>query len=173
MLIRLVLFCVSLLVLAGCSKPVPPTLTPKSATVKSVTAEGIQVALTIDVDNPNDIPLSAQSVKAKVTLADKVELGEVEVDTKVSVAAKSHKEIVAPLEVKWSDVSSIAMLAAANDTIPFTVDGTAAVGVKDAHIDVHFDVPFKAHGSVTREQLVEITNKALPKLPVLQLPQMK
>jgi hypothetical protein len=102
-----------------------------------------------------------------VTLADSVELGEVEVDTKVSVGAKSHKEIVAPLEVKWSDVSSIAMLAAAHETIPFTVDGTAAIGVNDPHFEAHFNVPFKAHGSVTRDQLVEITNKALPKLPGL------
>ena len=171
MLARILVLALSLLFLPSCSKPVAPTLTPKNATVKAVTPEGIQVALTIDVDNPNDIPLSAQSVKAKVTLADKVELGEVEVDTKVSVGAKSHKEVVAPLEVKWTDVSSIAMLAATNDTIPFTVDGTAAIGVKDAHIDVHFNVPFKAHGSVTREQLVEITDKALPKLPVL--PQLK
>ena len=173
MLARLLVLVLSLLLLPSCSKPVPPTLTPKSATVKAVTPEGIQVALTIDVENPNQIPLSAQSVKAKVTLADKVELGEVEVDTKVSVGAKSHKEIVAPLEVKWSDVTAIAMLAAANDTIPFTVDGTAAIGIKDASIDVHFDVPFKAHGTVTREQLVEITNKALPKLPGLPQLQMK
>ena len=167
MLFRLPFAALSLFVITACSKPVPPTVTPKSAEVKSVSPAGLEVALTIDVDNPNSIPLTAQRVKAKVTLADNVELGEVVVDTKITIPANSHKEIVAPLSVKWSDLGAIGVLAATRETIPFTVDGVASVGVKDPHLDVHFDLPFKTHGSVTRLQLVEITNKALPTIPGL------
>ena len=148
---------------AACSKPVPPKLTPKSAEVKSVSITGLEVALTIDVDNPNDIPLSAQSVKGKVKLSADIDLGDIEVDTKVTVPAKSHKEVIVPMSVKWTDLSAVGMLAATHDKIPFTFDGTAAIGVADAH----FDVPFTVTGSVTREQLLQITQKALPKIPGL------
>src|SRR6187399_2114704 len=95
----------------ACSKPVPPKVTPKSAEVKAVTPEGLELELTIDVDNPNSVPLSARSVKAKIKLGENLDLGEVKVPTKVEVGAKKHKEIVTPLSVKWSDLTSIGIYA--------------------------------------------------------------
>jgi LEA14-like dessication related protein len=150
----------ALLFAAACSKPVPPTITPKSAEVKKVTAEGLEVELTIDVDNPNQVALSARSVKARIKLGDGIDLGEVTVPTKVDVGAKKHKEIVAPLSVKWSDLPAIGLLAATRTEIPFTVEGSAQVGIDQAH----FDVPFKTGGTLTRDQLIAITGKALPGL---------
>jgi len=154
----LVALLLAALLAASCSKPVPPTITPKSADVKAVTPDGLELELTIDVDNPNGVALSARSVKAKIKIGERIDLGEVKVPTKVEVGAKKHKEITTPLSVKWSDLTSIGIYAATHDKIPFTIDGVAEIGVEEAH----FDVPFQTGGTLTRDQLVAITGKALP-----------
>ena len=151
-----------LLALAGgvlaCKAPDPPTLEPKSAEVKQVALTGLDVELTIEAENPNSIPLIARKVNARVKLDDRVDLGEVSVDTKIEIPANKSVTLVAPLSLSWTDLGSIASLAASKTEIPFTVTGTAEIGTDD----VSFDVPFKTKGSLTREQLTKLGTGALP-----------
>jgi len=149
--------------LTGCEKPKPPTLEPESAVVKSVTPAGLELELTVDAYNPNSIPLIARKLKARVKIDGKVDLGEVEVPTKVNIKAKSHEKIVAPVSLAWGDAASIAMMALSKETVPFTVEGTASVGTDD----INFDIPFETSGSLTRKQLMELGAKNLPQLPQL------
>lgn len=161
----------ALAVFTGCSKPEPPKVKAENATVKNIDASGLTIEVTLDVENVNSFPLSATSVKARVKVGDKIDLGEVTAPTKVSIGAKKHEKVVVPLELKWSDVAGVAMLAANNATIPYKVEGTAAIGTES----VHFDVPFDITGTLTREQLMKVGAGALPvKLPIplpIPLPQ--
>lgn len=165
--LRLALAAVALFVwsfaLVACSKPEPPTIEPEGAVVKAVTATGLEVEITIDAFNPNSVPLHARSVKARVKLDDSLDLGEVTVPTKIEVPAKKHEKIVAPLTLNWNDVQSVALLALTKESVPFTVEGTASVGVDE----LNFDVPFKTQGSLTREQLIQLGTQNLPPIPKL------
>lgn len=142
----------------GCAKPRPPKLKPKAVAVKTVTADGLEIEVTIDAKNPNSIPLVARSVKAHVTLAEKVDMGEVTVKTKVKLPAEKHKDIVVPMSLKWGNSVEVAMLAATRETIPFKVEGTAEVGADDFSVDV----PFTSEGELTRQDLVVLTARSLP-----------
>ncbi len=153
------------LLLAACSKPEPPTIEPEGAVVKSVTPQGLDVEMTIDAYNPNSIPLIARSVKARVKLDGRIDLGEVEVPTEVKVPAKKHEKIVAPVSVKWQDASAVAIMAATRESVPFTIEGSANVGIDD----VNFDIPFTTEGSLTRDQLMKMGMQNLPQFPKLPL----
>lgn len=144
--------------LLACSKPEPPTLTPEGAKVKSIGPKGLELELTIEVDNPNAVPLRARSVTADVTVGGSVKLGEVTVETPVKVPAKGTGTVTAPISLGWQNAASVAVLAATRETIPFTVAGTANVGIED----VRFDVPFEAGGTLTRAQLMSIGAGAVP-----------
>jgi LEA14-like dessication related protein len=144
--------------LTACKAPEPPTLEPKRAEVKQVALTGLDLELTIEVDNPNSIPLVARKVKARVKLDDRVDLGEVSVQTKLKIPANKRVSLVAPLSLSWADLRGVATLAATKAEIPFTVTGTAEIGTDD----VSFDVPFQTKGSLTRDQLAKLGTGALP-----------
>jgi len=144
--------------LTACRAPEPPTLEPKRAEVKQVALTGLDVELTIEVENPNSIPLHTRKVKARVKLDERVDLGEVSVETKLKVPANKSVSLVAPLSLSWADLGGVATLAAAKTEIPFTVTGTAEIGTDD----VSFDVPFQTKGTLTREQLTKFGAGALP-----------
>ncbi len=150
-----------LLLATACQKPEPPKLEPESAAVESIDDKGLTLNVTLDAHNKNSVPLVARSVKAKVVLGGRVDLGEVEVSTKIKLPANKHTKLEVPLTMKWKDVAAIGLMAATKPSIPFVVTGTAEIGSDD----VSFDVPFETEGELTRDQLVVITSKALPKLP--------
>jgi LEA14-like dessication related protein len=143
----------------GCS-PTPPTLKPKTVVVKDVTPAGLELEVTMDAQNPNSITLEARKVKAHVTLAQRVELGEVTVDSKVKLPANKHTDIVVPMTFSWGNLVEVGLLAARQDVIPFTVEGTANIGGSSFNVDV----PFTIEGTLTRAQLVVLTARSLPKL---------
>lgn len=149
--------------LLACEKPSPPKVKPESVVVKAIDATGLTVEVTLDAHNKNSVPLYARSVTAKIMLDQKIDLGEVEVDTEVKLPSKKHTAVVAPLTLKWKDVLAIGLLAAQKPVIPFTVTGTASVGTDD----LNFEVPFETEGSLTREQLSVLTTKAIPGMPKL------
>jgi LEA14-like dessication related protein len=144
--------------LLACSKPEPPTLTPEGAKVTSIGPKGLELELTIEVENPNAVPLRARSVTADVTVGGSVKLGEVTVETPVKIPANGTGTVTAPLSLGWQNAASVAVLAATRETIPFTVNGTANVGIED----VSFDVPFKTDGTLTRAQLMSLGAGAVP-----------
>ena len=147
----------------GCGKIEEPTLKPEGVEVKTVAVDGVTVDVTIDVYNPNSIELSARSVKAHSKLDQKIDLGEVDVKTPLDIPAGKHAKLTVPLKLRWNDVTSVALLAASKPSIDFSVDGTAKVGGKS----VNFDIPFHTGGTLSQAQLIEITTKALPKIPKL------
>jgi LEA14-like dessication related protein len=163
--LALVLVVASLLALA-CSKPEPPSLVPKSATITAMSLGGMDLRLQLDAFNPNGFDLTAQRVTAKVTLDGKYDVGVVTANTALMLPGGKSTPLDVPIAVTWSDAAQLATLAAANRPIPYVVNGTAAIGGEKLNVDV----PFRIDGVLTPEQLKRAVMKSLPMLPPGLLP---
>lgn len=163
---RAIALALALGALLGCAKPDPPVLKPERAKVTGVTLTGVTLAVDLDAYNPNPIGLSARSVRARVVLDGKTDLGEVTVPTKVELPAKQHTKMTANLSLAWPGVSTLGGLVASGRDVPYRVDGTVDLGGNT----VHFDVPFHMEGTLTRQELVDAGLRSLPGLPIPGLP---
>jgi len=142
---------------AACARPEPPTLVAKQATVTGVTLAGVDLRLQVEAHNPNGFDLTARTVTAKVTLDGKYDVGTVTVPSGVTLPAGKSTMLDVPTSVKWTDLSQLVALAAANRPIPFTVAGTAAIGGEKLNVDV----PFRIDGTMTPEQLGQAATRSL------------
>ncbi|MCU0693761.1 MAG: LEA type 2 family protein [Polyangiaceae bacterium] len=156
----------SMVVLAGCSKPRPPTITPDTTTITSVSPAGLGVRATLDVTNPNDFSLSTQAVTATISVGDKVKLGPVTKPHGVSLPANQTTKVEVDLAATWNQAAELAQLAVGELTIPFVVEGKVALGGKSLNVQL----PFRIEGTVSRAQLLSAGIKGLPSIPGLPLP---
>jgi len=148
---------------ASCSKPEPPVLTPKEATVTRLDLAGADLRVTMEAFNPNRVALSAQRVVGRVVLDGKHDLGTVTIDRPTTLPAGARTLIDVPLAVKWSNAATFASLASARRAMPYTIDGTVTVGGERLNIDV----PFSLRGVITQEQIVQATMSSLQNIPGL------
>lgn len=148
----------------GCSKPKPPTITPKEGKVTAVSAAGVNLALTFDAYNPNDFTISVRSVTARMTLDGKVKLPEAKIPTGASLPGKKTTPVTANVTAQWADVGAVASLAASKPKIPYVVEGTVNVGGESLNVDV----PFTLKGEMTQQQLLQAGVNSI-KIPGLDL----
>jgi LEA14-like dessication related protein len=151
------------LCLVACSKPKPPTITPEKGQVTSVTPFGVDLDLTLGVDNPNKVSLPVQGVTAKVMLDGKIDMGTVTSDKAIDLPAGKKTSMTVPVSVKWNDFPAIMQLAAQSKDVPYSVDGKVKLG--GALLNV--EVPFTMTGTITHDELVKATLKSIPKIPGL------
>jgi LEA14-like dessication related protein len=157
-LVAFVALCLGLLAI-GCSKPKPPTVTPRSARVTNVSLQGVDIAADLIVYNPNDIDLSVKKVTAKVTLDKKYDVGEFTESKPVLLPAKKKTIVKMPVQVRWADVMGLADLATSNRDIEYLIDGDAEVGGDVLRVNV----PFTITGTVTHAELMQAAGKMVPK----------
>jgi LEA14-like dessication related protein len=146
-------------VFAGCSKPKPPTITPRSARVTNVSLQGVDIDADLIVYNPNDIDLAVKGVTATVTLDHKYDVGTFEEKKPVTLPAKKKTIVKMPIKVRWADVMGLADLAMSNKDIDYLVDGSAEVGGDVLRVNL----PFSITGTVTHAQIMQAAGKAMPK----------
>jgi LEA14-like dessication related protein len=151
------------LALAACSKPAPPTLTPLRANVAQVTAQGVDLFLQLGAENPNTSDLVTQSITAHVVVDGRVDLGTVTLPNAVTFPAGKTTTLDVPVSVKWTDLPTVVMLAASNRAVPYSVEGTVALGGSLINVGV----PYKIEAVMTHDQIVKAT---LAGLPALKLP---
>ncbi|HVH47597.1 MAG TPA: LEA type 2 family protein [Labilithrix sp.] len=165
MLTRRVLFVglTAALLSSACSKPEPPRLTPKEAQVTAVGPAGINVLLKMEATNPNRVTLSAQSVTGKAKLDGKWDMGTVTITKPVVLPPGVPTMIDVPMTLPWTDMKTLAALAAAPGPVPYVVEGTVTVGGERLNVDV----PFTLSGTITREQIAGALLKSLPTIPGL------
>ena len=149
---------------AGCSKPEPPTLTPKKGTIRAVGPAGVTLRLEFDAYNPNGFALSVQSVKAKATFDDSIRLQEVTSPTAISLPAKATSPLTADVTVPFDSLPALMTLATSKTEVPYVIEGTVAVGGKDLNVNL----PFTLKGKVTRQELVTAGMNSIPNLPGLK-----
>lgn len=160
---RLLLALFATLLLVACSKPKPPTITPHSAEVKSISPTALVLHAQFDVHNPNAFPLIVQSVSGKLTVAGNIHMGSTTVPSGVSIPANGTQRVASDLSVSWQNISQLVPYAVSGKPVPYSFDGHAKVGGKSLNIDV----PFSIKGKLTSAELVQAGLNSLPKLPGL------
>jgi LEA14-like dessication related protein len=148
----------------GCSKPSPPTLAPTSVTVTQLTAQGLDLSVTLNATNPNAIALSSQGVNARVVIDETLDLGSVTSSQPITLPANQTSSITVPLSVKWTSVSALLQVAASARDLPYAVDGTVAMGGELVNVGV----PFHLEGIVTRDQIASAAAHAVPGMKLLR-----
>jgi LEA14-like dessication related protein len=151
------IFAIAMASLTACA-PDPPTLTPLSAEVKSVSIQGVDLIVHVEAQNPNRVDLSVQSVTASVKVDGRYDLGSFTQTTPITLAAKAKTNLDVPINLKWRDTLSLATLAASGNPIPYAIDGTVDVGGSS----LHASLPFHLAGAIAHDDLVSAGMKSLP-----------
>jgi LEA14-like dessication related protein len=138
------------LALGACSKPQPPTLTPHVARVAAVSLRGLELEIEVKVDNPNSIPLAAESVSGTLFLADGQKLGHGSSKPGQSIPAKGSSMVQTRLHVDWDDLTSLAPFLGA-ETVPYSFRGDVTLGSENFNVTL----PFTLSGHLTRTQLLQ------------------
>lgn len=142
---------VALVALAvGCSKPKPPTLTPRSAQVSAVKPDGVQLALVLGAHNPNRFPIVANAVTGTLELQDGTPLGSAQSSESFTIPAEGDQDLKATLDVRFNSLSALAPYAVAAKAVPYRIRGSARLGSDNLNVDV----PFTIDGQLTPEQVI-------------------
>ena len=151
------------LALTGCSGPEPPTLTPVSGAITSVSPAGLGLRVKLEAENPNSFGLTTRDVTAKVTLDSRYDVGTITFRHALELPAKKRTALDIPVTVAWRDLVGLAGLAAAGRDVPYAVEGMVAIGGEKLNVDV----PFRIAGTVTQKQLLQAAASSLPQIPGL------
>jgi LEA14-like dessication related protein len=163
---RVILLGALLGFVVACSKPVPPTLAPKRANVTSISPSGIGVEVTLLVTNPNSIDIPAREAKAHVVLDKQIEVGLATVDENVTLPANQTTEMKVAVSLPWNNVMPLLGLAMSDRSIPYTIDGTLALGGELVSVEL----PFTIDGTVSHDQIVKATMNSIPAIPGVTVP---
>jgi LEA14-like dessication related protein len=145
--------------LSACSRPEPPTVTPVSGRVTSISPSGIALSATLEADNPNSVDIEIKSLSATVMLDGKYNVGTVTIPHAITLPAKKKKKFDVPISVPWGNVAEIAPLALENRDVPYAVKGTVKGGAEG----IELEMPFTSNGMVTRQQIHQAVGSAIPK----------
>jgi LEA14-like dessication related protein len=140
---------VSLLLLA-CSKPEPVEVTPRSISVVGVGPSALDLAVELDVHNPNSFPVWAREVTGTVVTGG-VEIARGVAVPTGSIPAKGTATVPATLSAPWTQLGALAPLALSGQPVPFEVRGVVRMGGESLHVDV----PFTLSSTLTRAQLMQ------------------
>lgn len=153
------------LVALACSKPKPVEVTPRSVQVTGIVPQGLQLALTLDVRNPNGFAIRASDVKGTLSLQDGTVLGRGSAADTVTVLAEQTAAVPTNLTMSWTNLAALAPYALSSQPLPYQIHGSARIGGEQLNVEVPFDIA----GQLTREQLLQAglrgTGGVLPGLP--------
>jgi len=139
-----------LAVAVACSKPKPPTLTPRSAQVSAIKPDGVQLALVLAAHNPNRFPLVVNGVDASFELSDGTPLGSAQSSQSFTIPSEGDQDLNATLDVRFSSLAALTPYALAAKPVPYRLRGSARIGSDDLNVAV----PFTVDGVLTPEQVV-------------------
>jgi LEA14-like dessication related protein len=139
-----------LVLAAGCSKPKPPTITPRSAQVSAITPDGVQLALVLAAHNPNGFPIVANAVNGSFELQDGTPLGAAQSTESFTIPSEGDQDLKATLDVRFKSLSVLAPYALQAKPVPYRVRGSASIGSENLNVDV----PFSIDGVLTPEQVI-------------------
>ena len=148
----------------ACNKPLPPTITPKSARVLAVGPTGVQLAVAFDVTNPNGFPLLVRAVDGRLALGagNGAELGTEHADLASGIPAASTTTVTSEIAVTWTNLAALTPFALSAAPVPYRFDGTATVGGDRLNVSL----PFTLTGELSRAELLNagLSGLSLPGL---------
>lgn len=134
----------------GCARPSSPTLTPKVARVAGVSAQGLDLDIELQVDNPNTFALHANEVTGTVYVGDGKRLARGSSRPGQSIPARGTAIVPSRVHVEWEDATAIAPLLL-HERVPYQLRGDVALGSDNFNITL----PFNLSGELSRAQLLE------------------
>jgi LEA14-like dessication related protein len=137
---------------ASCSKPKPVAITPRSAQLAAITPNGVELALLLDVHNPNGFAITTSRVSGVLELQDGGELGRGDADQRMTIPAEQSAVVPARLSMRWTNLALFAPYVLGGKPLPYRIRGDAHVGA--GSLDA--DVPFAVTGLLTPEQLLQV-----------------
>lgn len=137
------------LLFAGCPSFEKPSLSVLGAKVSKADFNGATVDVEVELDNPNAVPLFADSLNFAGTLEGKP-LVTGEVKKRVVVNAKSKAKVTVPLRFVYRELGDVAKAAKDKARWRYAVDGTVGFApIKEAT----FLVPFDTSGDLPAPRL--------------------
>lgn len=159
-----ILLTTALLALA-CSKPKPVEVTPRSVQVTAIQPQGLQLALVLDVHNPNRFAIRASDVKGTLSLQDGAVLGRGAASDTVTVPAEQTAAVPTTLAMSWTNLAALAPYALSPEPLSYKIHGSARIGSEQLNVEV----PFAIAGQLTREQVLQASARGagslIPGLP--------
>ena len=147
---RVVLASVALALVASCSKPKPPTLTPRSAQVTAIKPDSVELSLVLAAHNPNSFPIVVNAVSASFELQDGTALGSAQSATSFTIPGQGDQDLAATLDVRFTSLAALTPYALAAKPVPYRLRGSARIGGDNLNVEV----PFTIDGQLTPEQVV-------------------
>lgn len=135
---------------AGCSKPKPPTLTPRSAQITALKPDGVQLSLVLAAHNPNGFPLVVNAVNGNFELQDGTPLGSGSSSSSFNIPSEGDQDLPVALDVRFSSLSVLAPYALAAKPLPYRIRGSARIGSDNLNVDV----PYTIEGELTAQQVI-------------------
>lgn len=146
--------------LAGCARPEPPRVTPRSIRVTSVTATEVGLAIELEVYNPNGFALWLRNARGTLSVGNGIEVGTGEASIDGQVPPKASTVVPAALSMGWSNVQALVPLALSAAKVPYVFRGTARIGSEQLNLDL----PITVQGELTRAQVLQAGLNGLPSL---------
>lgn len=134
----------------GCSKPKPPTLSPRSARVTAVSRYAVELSVQMDARNPNSFPLIINQVTANCELPDGTLIGTANSAAAFTIPAEGDQVLDAKLSVRLESFAVLAPYAFKLKHLPYRLRGIAKVGGDRLNLDV----PFSVEGVLTPQELL-------------------
>jgi Late embryogenesis abundant protein len=144
--------------LAACSTPAPPTVTAESVSLTRLDAAGVALRMELDATNPNASDVSVSAVTSRILIDEAHEVGRVTVPETMTLAAGKTTKVDVSVSMGWTDVGFLAQLAFTGKDVPYSVDGTLALGGSLLHVGV----PFHMQGRISHDQLMNLAVNSLP-----------
>ncbi len=150
-LVVVVQLLVGSLWLAACSRPQSPVVIPRIARVVGISTSSLDLALTLEVQNPNSYALSARRLKGILYLGQGQgqRLGSSESWPQQTIPAGGSAIVESKMQIAWTDLSALNQFVG-QATVPYTFDGDLTLGSEHLNLTL----PVKLQGSLTREQLL-------------------
>jgi LEA14-like dessication related protein len=145
-----VLAALLLLLAAACAKPQPPAVTPEVARVVRVSSEGVDLEVTLGVQNPNAFALDAREVEGTLLVAGGQRLGTGKSNPNRSIPAHGTGSVQSQVHIAWDDVPALQKFLL-QERVPYQFKGSVTLGGDTLHVSL----PFEMQGTLTREQLLQ------------------
>ncbi|MDP9148754.1 MAG: LEA type 2 family protein [Myxococcota bacterium] len=142
----------------GCSTPAPPTLSPDRVTVTRIDAQGMGLRLQLTAVNPNARDLSVRQVSARIVVDRVHDIGQLTVPGEIVLPAGKATALDVPLSLGWGEIGLLTQLAASGNAVPYSVDGTLAMGTPLSGLGV----PFHLQGRISHDEIVNAAVNSLP-----------
>jgi LEA14-like dessication related protein len=143
-------FVLSLALLAGCARPKPVEVKPRSVQVAAIQPQGLELLVVLDVHNPNGFAITARDVSGTLQLENGVELGRGSASAAVTVLAEQTAAVPTRLSMAWTNLAGLAPYALSPRALPYHIVGKARIGGESLNVELPFDIS----GTFTREQVL-------------------